>query len=321
MRRAWLLAAVILAGCADHAGPRKPTVLSVATFNAWGAGGNQGKTVDETVAVLEAINADIIGLQEVRAESDNCSTVDCPPIGSDDTAGRLAAKLGYELHEQRGNHAALWANAILSRHPIEAVIADDLGVVINVDGRRIAIVNIHLDDYPYQPYQLLGIPYGDAPMLLSETGAIAAANEARGDAVQRVLETIATLDDAELVVITGDFNEPSHRDWTRRAAAAGRHPFAVAYPTLRAFEQAGFVDTWRAAHPDEMMSPGYTWTPTTPVDASDDHHDRIDYVLVRGRDFAIGKVQIAGESATAADIVVRPWPSDHRAVVATITIH
>ena len=40
------------------------TRLALLTFNAEGAGLNTGKPIDETVAVLRAADADIIGLQE-----------------------------------------------------------------------------------------------------------------------------------------------------------------------------------------------------------------------------------------------------------------
>lgn len=290
------------------------------TFNVWGAGSNTGTSIEATVAVLRTIDADIVGLQEVRSEAESCKADDCPAGGPDGIAERLAEALGYHVYVQRGEHEALWANAILSRYPISKNIDDDLGVVFEVDGRKIAVINIHLTDYPYQPYQLLGIPYGDAPLLQTENEAIAAARAARGGAVKRVMDRISLLDDVDAVVVTGDFNEPSHRDWTGRAASAGRHPIAVDYPTLRAFESAGFIDTWRAVHPDEMLAPGYTWTPTTSPEDPDDHHDRIDFVLVRGDGVTVERVTIVGESQVGADIVVAPWPSDHRAVVATVSI-
>ncbi|MDX1517614.1 MAG: hypothetical protein R3288_12295, partial [Woeseiaceae bacterium] len=92
------------------------------------------------------------------------------------------------------------------------------------------------------------------------------------------------------------------------------------YPTVRAFEREGFVDAWRTVHPDEIAAAGYTWTPTTSADDPGDHHDRIDYVLVKGEGIVVSTAQVVGESQAVADIVIEPWPSDHRAVVATISI-
>ena len=74
----------------------------------------------------------------------------------------------------------LWSNAILSRYPITGkATKNDTGVTLDVDGRKVHVFNIHLDDSPYQPYQLLGIPYGDAPFLKTAEEAVAAAQKTR----------------------------------------------------------------------------------------------------------------------------------------------
>jgi exonuclease III len=98
----------------------------------------------------------------------------------------------------------------------------------------------------------------------------------------------------------------------------------VAWPLVRALEAEGFVDALRAVHPDELGKPAYTWTPTTdPADPAD-HHDRIDFVLVRdaegGPELTIEAAGIVGEKAPEADLVVTPWPSDHRAVRVVIRL-
>ena len=85
--------------------------------------------------------------------------------------------------------------------------------------------------------------------------------------------------------------------------------------------QAGFVDAYRAVHPDEIKHPGYTWTPTTKADDPNDHHDRIDFVYVKGKGVSMEDAALVGESSEHANIVVTPYPSDHRAVVATFTLN
>lgn len=307
-RRATLLLIIAIASGAASA-----SELTVATFNTWGAGLNDGKPVTETVAALKALAADVYALQEVRAESPGCTEQDCPAAGGGVAAG-LAGALGFYLYEQAAANDALWANAVLSRYPIVSALPDDLGVWIDVDGRRVAMLNVHFTDYPYQPYQLTGIEYGDAPMLDDEQSAIAAAEHARGAAVDRVLAVAGSLADADLVVICGDFNEPSHLDWTGRAVESGRHPLEVRFPASRKLAAAGFIDGYRAARPDEIAFPGFTWTPLTENDDPADHHDRIDFVYLRGADLQVESAAIAGESNATSDIVVAPWPSDHRAV-------
>jgi exodeoxyribonuclease III len=56
--------------------------------------------------------------------------------------------------------------------------------------------------------------------------------------------------------------------------AADQQPVEVAWPTTLALEDEGFVDTYRAVHPDPVERPAYTWTPTTKPTNPNDHHDR-----------------------------------------------
>ena len=315
----WL--AIVVCGLLSHPLAAE-TRLTLLSFNAWGAGLNEGKPIDETVAVLRAADADLVGLQETSAEGAACTVADCPP-GEHSVALELAAALGVHGHLQQGDERVLWANAILSRFPIVGVTPRGLGVVVEADGRRIAVFNIHANDFPYQPYQLLGIPYGDAPFLDTAEAAVQAAAEARGAALRLLLEDLAAAEGTDAQVIFGDFNEPSHRDWSARAAAAGRHPLAVEWPLVRALESEGFVDALRAVHPDEMSKPAYTWTTTTRPEDPADHHDRIAFVLVRGGPgvaLSVEAAGIVGEQAPEADLVVTPWPSDHRAVRAVIRL-
>jgi exonuclease III len=120
------------------------------------------------------------------------------------------------------------------------------------------------------------------------------------------------------VIVTGDFNEPSVHDWTPEAVAAGQKPVAVKWPTTGRLVADGFIDAYRAIHPDPVAKPAYTWTPRYDEAATDDHPDRIDFVLVRGEGARVTDAAIVGEDGPRSDIVVMPWPSDHRAVVAEI---
>ena len=75
-----------------------------------------------------------------------------------------------------------------------------------------------------------------------------------------------------------------------------------------------------ACIPIPCERPGRTWTPTTQLTDPKDRHDRIDFVFVRGTDARVKSIKIVGEAAEFADIVVQPYPSDHRAVVAEIEL-
>ncbi len=307
------LATMIALASAAHA----ETTLRVMSFNIWGGGANESKPIDETLAVLRAANADIIGLQETRTEGEVCEADNCPAAG-DSVGPALAAALGYHYYEQTEENVALWANGVLSRFPITGHSAHDLGVRLDVDGREVWIFNIHLDDEPYQPYQLLGIEYGPAPFITTAEEAVAYAQETRGPALDLLEEAMKDASGAAAVFVTGDFNEPSGHDWTEAAAAAGTHPIAVVWPSTARLEALGFVDGYRVIHADPVAKPAFTWTPTYDETATDDHPDRIDFVLSRAESLQVKDAWIVGEDGPRSDLAVMPWPSDHRSTMVEV---
>lgn len=313
-----VMGAALAAGVlAAPQGAAADTTLTVMSFNIWGGGANEGKPVDETVAAIRAAGADIIGVQETMLEGETCTADVCPPQG-ESVAKAVAEALGYHYYDQTQENAALWANAVISRFPIGTPTAHDLGVPIDVEGRTVYAFNIHLDDSPYQPYQLLDIEYGEFPFIKTEAEAVRFARETRGPALDLLFEDLKAAEGADAAFIFGDFNEPSHRDWTQATVDAGLQPIAVRYPTTLAIEEKGFVDAFREAVPDVVAHPAFTWTPTSEPSDPEDHHDRIDFVFARAANLTVEKAAIVGEKAPEADIVSTPWPSDHRAVVATV---
>jgi endonuclease/exonuclease/phosphatase family metal-dependent hydrolase len=294
------------------------TQLTIMSFNIWGGGANAGKPIDETVAAIRAAKADIIGIQEGHAEPENCTAEECPPAG-ESRAKAIAEALGFHVYEQTAKNEALWSNAIISRYPIGKATANDLGVAIDVEGRSVYAFNIHLDDAPYQPYQLTNIEYGPYPFLKTEAEAVAAAEATRGPALKLLFEDLKAADGADAAFVFGDFNEPSFRDWTEEAAKAGNHPIKVAFPTTKAIEAQGFVDTFRTAFPDPVAKTAFTWTPTSDPKSKEDHHDRIDFAFARAKALKVISAGIVGEKSPEADIVSDPWPSDHRATMAVIS--
>lgn len=308
-------AAALLLGSPLSASALELTVMS---FNIWGGGANAKKPIDETVAAIKAVNPDIIGIQETKPEPDPCTAEHCVPTGKS-VAAEIAKALGYYYYDQSATNPALWANAILSRYPIGKPTKNDLGVEIMIEGKRIMAYNIHLTDYPYQPYQLLNIEYGSAPFLKTGEEAVAAAKAARGPALDLLEQDMKAADGADAAFVFGDFNEPSHHDWTEAAVKAKLQPMVVAYPSAKRIESWGFVDLFRAAWPDVAAKPAFTWTPTSEPTAKDDHHDRIDYTLGRAKNLKVLKAGIVGEKKPEADIVVTPWPADHRAAMARVS--
>jgi endonuclease/exonuclease/phosphatase family metal-dependent hydrolase len=260
--------------------------------------------LSQTARGIQLAQADIVGIQETRS-----------PKG--DTLKDLAKLLGWNHDEGSG---------IVTRYEI----VDSLykGVKVKLDSARHAYVfNVHLSSHPYQPYQLLEIRpkwhkhTNNITFIKTEAEAIEWAKKARGAEIAKVLRQVKSIaDKGALVFVVGDFNEPSHLDWTDAAAKVGRHPIKVAYPTSTEMGKAGFNDSYRKIYPDEMKNPGLTWSPKYKLDDPRTHPDRIDFVYFKGNGLEVSDVKIVGENKENADIVVAPYPSDHRAVVATFTL-
>ena len=295
----------------------EPQRLTLLTFNMWGAGANAQKGIEETVAVLKASGADIIAVQETVPEPDPC-TADVCAATDKSRLKDVAAALGYQFHEFKHNTENHWADGVLSKFPLGAETKNGTGVEIDVNGRKVIAYSMNLDDSPYQPYQLLNIEYGASPFLKTAQEAVAAAEATRGKAFKLLAEDIAAAGTADAQFVMGDFNEPSFRDWTDASVKAQHQPLAVEWPFTKGLEKLGFTDTYRAANPDEVAKPAFTWTPTTEPTAKDDHHDRIDFIFGQSKALKVISASIVGEKSPEAELVVTPWPSDHRASLAIV---
>jgi exodeoxyribonuclease-3 len=258
--------------------------------------------LSQTAKAIQLAKADIVGIQETRS-----------PRG--DKLEELAKLLGW-------NHDMGKGSKILTRYEIVESLKS--GVKVKLDsGREAYVFNLHLPSHPYQPYQLLGIRPKwhkhkfDIEFIKTDAEAIQWAKKARGRELTKLLRQIRSIPDKQApVFVVGDFNEPSHLDWTEAAANAGRHPIKVEYPNSLAMTRAGFADAYRAIYPDEMKNPGYTWSSFYKFDDPTTHHDRIDFVYFKGKGIKLNEVKIVGENRKDADIIISPYPSDHRAVVA-----
>jgi exodeoxyribonuclease III len=296
----------LILGGTNQAEPM-PETVRIMSFNLW-HGGDAGKQpLEQTIEIIKSAEADVVGLQET-------SGLASEGAARPDRAAELAQRLGWHYVDQGER------TGIISRYPIIQTTRRKWGAKLALPtGRQFYLFNAHLAHAPYQPYQLLNIPYEDAPFLTTADQAVQAAREARGAQVNRLLAEVNDVAAEQLpMFLTGDFNEPSCRDWTIPAATANQCPLFVDWPSTKAVENSGFVDAFRSVHPDPLQWPGHTWTPTTSPSDPKDRHDRIDFVFVRGTAVRINWIKIVGEAPEFADIVVQPYPSDHRAVVADV---
>ncbi len=306
MRYSILILLVIFFACNEVTAEKaedtgeKDRAIKIMTFNMW-HGGDAGKQpLNKTIETIEKSGAGIVGAQETYG------TASPRP----DNSVAIAQRLGWEQVDQGGYHAILTKYEVLETSSSKRAFKIKTG-----DNQFVWFFNCHLGYIPYQPYQLAGIKYGEYPFISSEQEAIEWANKARMAEVNEIIvEVKEKLKEGYPVVVTGDFNEPSHQDWTQRAADAGICKIKVEWPSTKAFTDLGMKDAFRTFHPDEVAFPGKTWTS---IDSPGEVHDRIDFIFFSGTNLKLTNVEVIGEKAENANIVIPNYPSDHRSVVAT----
>jgi Endonuclease/Exonuclease/phosphatase family len=247
------------------------------------------ETLDQVVAAIRASDADVVGLNEATMNTE-----------------LIADRLGWYSSPR---------TQIISRYPIiDPPGANGLYVFVEpLPGRVVAVSDVHLPADPYGPYELRdGATLAEVLQL---------ENDLRVPALQDELRELPRLAARDIpVFLTGDFNTPSHLDWTQAVADARSDvPFPVEWPVSKAVANAGFKDSFRVVHPNPLFKPGHTWTPGSPEGERIEVHDRIDWVLSTGPASATVS-RIVGEGGSPnTDIAVDPWPSDHRGIVSTFT--
>ncbi|MFN8224182.1 MAG: endonuclease/exonuclease/phosphatase family protein [Gaiellales bacterium] len=253
---------------------------------------------DKVVEAIKVAEPDVVGLEEAETN-----------------APRLAKAVGFP-YASGGMH-------IISKYPIlEPSGSGGAYAFIEVrPGEVVALSNVHLPSDPYGPYLVRdGKPL--ARILEVERSLRLSALEAQRKLLPPVVESGIP------VFMTGDFNAPSHLDWT--AAAAGSRKYqdrAIRWPVSAAVEKLGFRDSYREAHPDPVADPGLTWWAARPKapdragNASEkDPQDRIDFVYAAGAAKTLTSDVIGEVGAIGVAKSVTPWPSDHRAVVSTFEV-
>lgn len=303
MFRLLLLAALALTA-ATTARADDPVRLKVLTFNIW-YGGDQ-VSFAKVIEAIRAADADIVGLQEPDGKTLQIAAAAGYPYA--DTRRHILSK--YPIFDS-GSGETTFEGA--PAYSIAGVDPDKVHAWVMVaPGRVVAVANTHLTSDPYGP-ELVRDGSALADVLQNEADTRLPEAEALVAGLKPVIDSGVT------VILTGDFNTPSHLDWTEAVVAARGLPFAVDWPVTKRLSEAGFTDAWRAAHPDPVAAPGLTWTPGRPwpVVPEGETQDRIDHVQIANA--TVVDATVVGEPGNPdAGVSVTPWPSDHRAVLATI---
>lgn len=234
-----------------HRAPgRDGDTLRVLVWNVQRGANEFDEGPEKALAVIRAAAPDLCLLQESY-------DVD----GERPTLGRwLAGELGWNAWQGESPHLCVLTRLEIEEqyfhhpwHGVGARIVDDAD-------RAFVAWSIWIDWKAYLPYLLRDRPDAtDAELLACESEGSTRLAEARA-LLAHLAEARHLAGDLPLLV-GGDWNCPSHLDWTADAARLFRFRRPLDLPVSRAVAAAGLVDTFRAVHPDPTRIPGITWTP------------------------------------------------------------
>lgn len=328
---------------AAAAGAMPADTLRVLQWNVWQEGtmvpGGKKAIVDE----IARLKPDFVTLSEVR----NYHGRDYTAALVDSLARRGLTYYSFSSYD----------SGLLSRLPIADTLTvfpenGDHGSIYRLradDGRhKYAVYTAHLDYQDDAYYNVRGYDGSTwRPCAIPATAAeVLERNDAsqRHVAVRRFIDAACTdIADGYLVILGGDFNEPSHRDWTEATAGLyDHHGLVVPWTVTTLLEEAGMTDTWRAVWPDPLTHPGFTY----PADNADvavsrltwapeaDERERIDYIFTGPyTGLEIAGAEIFGPRGCivrsqrveqpGADPFIAPlgtWPTDHKGLLVTLII-
>jgi exonuclease III len=319
--------------------------LKVLQLNIW----QQGTMVPDGLAGIAGIIAqtspDVVFLCEIRNYNDEKFI-----------PGLLAAlnERGFDYYGESLDMSV----GILSKYKIEnphsAFTLDDksrpmLKGTITVNGQNVTLYSAHLDYTHYECYlprgysgttwEKIDTPVTDVQSIL-DANRIAYRDEAIAAFIEDAHNEIVQ---GNIVIMGGDFNEPSHLDWQEDTKNLWDHNGVVIdWDCSVKLAEAGYKDSYREIHPDPVQYPGFTFPAANKdVDISKltwapevDERDRIDFIYYYPVDgISLEDVKIVGPpesvyygvigSHDAKDEFIEPksiWPTDHKGNLALFTI-
>jgi hypothetical protein len=301
MRNIWIFCLLMTAGA------MAATDISFMAFNIWHAGTSVANGQTKIRNALVAANADVIGFSEVENTNGDWTTKMRDSLAA---VGKTYYR-GYVSGDV----------SLLSKYPItsSAMISGQTQVarfLLDVNGSPVTVIVGHLDYQWYACYLPRGYNGSSPDWNMIDDGAGNPApvtnvsqilsynlSSGRDESVRAILTYVRTR--TEPIVLLGDFNEPSHRDWTSRTKDMfDHHGIVVPWQTTKVLEDSGFVDAYRQIFPDEVLNPGFTWpsyahgVASTSWTPKADERDRIDFIFHKGAGITAQFAALVGPKAS-----------------------
>ncbi len=341
LSRQLILAAMLLScGCCLANNP--PKQLRVFQLNIWQEGTIVPGGYEGIIEEIVDKDPDVVLLSEVRNYQGN------------DLVQRLLASLkvrGLTFYAE--SSPASLDVAVLAKYPIEEQKPlyrpeEQIGAVlktkIKVHGKPFLFYAVHLDykDYAcYLPRGYNGATWERMDHSISNVDEIMAANRKsmRDEAIRDIIADSKKESKEQTIIIAGDFNEPSHLDWTKATQNMFDHNGAIVpWDCSVMLQEAKFIDAFRKQYPNPVSHPGFTF-PAYNKDAEfkkltwaplADDRDRIDYIYYKpAKQVKLKDIKIVGPVETirygkiapkdSKDVFLTPksiWPTDHKGLLA-----
>lgn len=268
--------------------------FTVLTYNLWRQGSQVNGYKEKQVDFLKNSGADIIAMQET----------------SEEHTSELAKKLNWNSWKSDDH-------GILTRYPIVKRYGEhDHGIAASIaldDDKRVNVWDVHLAYDPYGPYNFCFEKMSADKVRDGEE------SSGRGREIRETLGLMkADMDGADKapVLLMGDFNAPSHKDWTDETADLHCGVGAFDWPTSKAPIDAGLKDSLREVHPDPKTYPALTWSPVyKDNEGRSEPQDRLDFIYHKGGVKVLeAEPVMVGKPSLMPNHKDNEWTSDHRAV-------
>jgi len=301
----------------DENAPVEPE-LCVLVWNVLHGGNDVEQGAEKALAVIRSVKPDIVLLQE-SYDIDG----DRPLLGE-----WLAGELSWNQHQAQSAHLCvltpLEMEATFFHHAWHGVGAR----LRDAHGRELLAWSIWID---YRAS--IGHELRDNPTMSDET--LLEAEDVRSKRLQQTTALIAHLQETGQLaadvplLVGGDWNSPSHLDWTKDTARVYKHRRDLSLPVSTTMHDAGFIDTFRVVHPNPVQHPGITWSPmfrgpAAGKEGTAQSFQRIDRLYLKNPADGTDRWtlrSVAGEvlplvwEDESIPIKQRSFPSDHGALV------
>lgn len=341
MRKLLLCCLLLLASA--WARSQEENEFTVLQWNIWQEGTKVPGGYDAIVNEIVRLKPDFVTFSEVRNYRNT----------------RFCDRIVQSLRERGEAYYSFYSydTGLLSRHPITDSLTvfpekDDHGSIYKltsrIRGHKIAVYTAHLDylnDAYYNVRGYDGSTWKEIPIPQTVLEVLEV-NDAslRDDAIREFIAAARKdIEEGTIVILGGDFNEPSHLDWTRETKDLYDHNgLIIPWTVTLLLDNHGFIDTYRTLYPNVLDYPGFTFPSDNPLVPTDkltwapksDERDRIDYVfyhphpaielkkaVIFGPRGSIVKNQRVEE--TSKDEFLLPlgvWPTDHKGLLVTFGI-